>query len=518
MAGQRVMIVEDDSHFGGQLVDLFEFQGYHVDLLSDGERFMETFLQRRPSVVIIDLVLPITGGVALTRMLRAVPEGVSVPVFLMSAVYRDPRLFERELRELGVVEFLAKPFSPIDLGRKVDALLDSATELNASQAQVTDTGSWRLSELRAALGEGPVQLGLQAGFDRRSLLGTFVQLFRRHSAGCLSLTRGAAQRDIYFLNGYPVAAESGEDSESLVAVLDSLGLLDREAGDNAARVAQLEGVAVRDILLSRRLVKERKLKRAERARVKRIVIASFDWPSGSCEFEVGEDLLSGRSVAEVNPVACLSEVVARSLKLEELSPDLEPRLDQVVRKGARFAGLVSYVQVPQPLEGLLDCFEGEHTLGSLFKRYSAGRDGLTRVLWLMLSLGVIEGQGALRDSTPSGGDSAAPSGGRPGVRRGAAAFAFVDEHYRVRIRLDYYAFLGLERFASGDQIEAARARLAALYTPRSIKPATEEKLKALRTRLQVSFATLSDPTERSQYDHRLAALDTGEWTWPLSQE
>lgn len=517
MAGQRVMIVEDDPHFGGQLVDLFEFQGYHVDLLPGGERFMETFLERPPSVVILDLVLPGTGGVELTRMLRAAPEGASVPVFLMSAVYRDPRLFERELRELGIVEFLPKPFSPIDLGRKVDALLDSAAELNASQAAVTETGSWSLAELRAALGEGPVQLGLQAGFDRRSLLGTFVELFRRHSAGCLSLTRGAAQRDIYFLNGYPVAAESGEDSESLVAVLDSMGLLDREAGDSAVRVAQLEGVAVRDILLSRRLVEERKLKRAERARVKRIVIASFDWPSGSCEFEAGEDLLSRRSVAEVNPVACLSEVVERSLKLDELSPDLEPRLDQVVRKGARFAALVSYLQVPQPLEGLLDCFEGEHTVGSLFERYSADLDGLTRVLWLMLSLGVIEGQGPLGDSSSGGVDSPAPSGGPVG-KEGSDAFAFVDAHYRLRIRLDYYSFLGLERFASGEQIEAARAKLAALYTRRSIKPATEEKLKVLRTRLQVSFATLSDPDERRQYDHRLAALDTGEWTWPLPPE
>ena len=52
---------------------------------------------------------------------------------------------------------------------------------------------------------------------------------------------------------------------------------------------------------------------------------------------------------------------------------------------------------------------------------------------------------------------------------------------------------------------------------RTIAP-VEEQLQALRTRLRVSFKTLSDPSDRKQYDQRLAALETGEWTWPISQD
>lgn len=517
MAGQRVLIVEDDPHFGGQLVDLFEFQGYGVDLLRSGDRFIETFRQRSPSVVILDLVLPGTGGVDLARALRAVPEGRSVPLFLMSAVYRDPRMFERELRKLAVAEFIPKPFSPIDLGRKVDALLDRDVGLSSAAAEVTATGSWRLEELQAALGEGPVQLGLQSSFDRRSLVKTFVELFRRHAAGCLSLRAEAAQRDIYFLNGYPVAADSGESTESLVAVLAEMGMLDREAGAQAVRTAQLEGLTLRDILLSRRLVPERKLKRAERARVKRIVVGCFDWPSGTHEFENGEGLVAGRSVAEVNPVSCLSEVVERSLGLGELAPDLAPRMDQVLVKGGRYGDLVSYLGLPMGLRGLLDCFDGTLTVSALFERFRAESDGLTRVLWLMLSLGIIEGQGELRASE---GTSPNPGGSDPGPARweDGDPFGFVDEHHRLGLGLDYYAFLGLERLAGENEVESARARLAGLYTPRSIDPEIEAKLKALRSRLQVAFVTLSNPTDRENYDQRLAALDTGEWTWPLTQE
>jgi len=517
MADQTVLIVEDDPHFGGQLVDLFTFQGYRVELLTSGDRFIETFKERQPSVVVIDLVLPGIGGVELARSLRSVPQGRTVPLFLMSAVYRDPRMFERELRTLSVAEFLPKPFSPIDLGRKVDALLDREIGLSPADAKVTATGSWRLTELQDVLGEGPAQLGLQSSFDRRALLNTFVELFRRHSAGCLSLTRDNAQRDIYFLNGYPVAAESGDSSESLVAVLAEMGLLDRAAGEQAARTAQLEGRPLRDVLLARKLVPERKLKRAERTRVKRIMIGCFDWSTGTHEFESGEDLLGVRSVAEVNPVTCLSEVVEQSLGLGELAPDLAARMEQTLVKGVRYSKLVSYLHLSSGLSGLLDCFEGENTMSSLFERFSEDSAQLTRVLWLMLSLEIIEGHGELRGAEPSAQKSGDVDPG-PGRWEFDDPFGFVEEHYRLRLGLDYYGFMGVERCAAATEVERARSRLAGLYTPRSIDPEIEEKLKALRARLQVAFATLSDPTERENYDHRLSALETGEWTWPLTQE
>jgi DNA-binding response OmpR family regulator len=516
MAAQRVMIVEDDPHFGGQLADLFEFQGYSVDLLPNGEDALETFCQRPPCVVILDIVLPGIGGVDLARKIRESEVGGEVPIFLMSAVYRDPRMFERELRQLSIVEFLAKPFSPIDLGRKVDALLDSDVELQDAQARVTNTGSWRLTELEAALGEGAAQLGAQASFDRRSLLDTFLELFRRHSAGRLSLTDGIVQRDIYFLNGYPVAATSSEDSESLVAVLAEMGLLPRSDGDDAVRLADLQGLGLRDVILSRALVPERKLRRAERASVKRIVLGCFDWATGSYEFEPGGEVLLGRSVTEVNPVSCLSEVVMRSISLVELSPDIEPRMLQVLSKGSRYGSLVSYITLPEGLQGLLDCLEGEHRVQDVFERFDSEREALTRVLWLMLSLGIIEATG--RGLAEAAGRGLAEAAGQALPAAAPSDFSFVEQHHRVQLNFDYYAFLGVERSAKDDELELARRKLAVLYAGPADDPAVEEQLKALRTRLKVSFETLSDPSERQQYDQRLGALETGEWTWPISQD
>lgn len=523
MAAQRVLIVEDDPHFGAQLVDLFSFQGYDVELQRSGAGAVESYTDRSASVVIVDLVLPGLGGVDVVRKLRSLPQGTDVPIILMSAVYRDPRMFERELRQLGVLEFLPKPFSPIDLGRKVDALLGGALPLDEMEARVTATGSWRLEELQEVLGEGPTQLGTSAGFDRRILLDLFVDIFRRHAAGRLTLRNDHAQRDIFFLNGYPVAAESGDEADSLASVLQRLKLLSADQVDQALRKARAEGRSLRDTVASSGLLPERKLKRAERARVRQIVVGSFRWSSGSSQFDPGEVLPDGLTIVEVNPVTCLYQAVERHLAVDELAPDIRALHDQVLSKGSRYPRLVSYVPLPPGLEGLLDFFEGDRLVSDVVQHFSAHSDALVRALWLMFSLGIVEGVAPGAAAVTSAIATTDPGGlGRVSVDApspldaGAepADPAFVEKEHRLRMDLDYYSFLDVGRDAPLEEIQRSWENLAQRYAVQSTDEETDRWLRELRARLQVSYKTLADPGERKQYDQRLAVLDTGEWTWP----
>ncbi len=502
---QQILIVEDDPYFSGQLADLFQFQGYDVVVRDSSQGVLAAMRQRRPSVVILDLVLPGGSGVDLARAIRADESGRGVPIFLMSAVYRDPRMFEKELRKLGIVEFLPKPFSPIDLGRKVDALLSNSADFDAVDSRVTSTGSWRLEELQAALGEGPTHLGSSTSFDRRSLLQLCTDLFRRHAAGCLSLTSGDAQKDIYFLNGYPVAAESNLPQDSLANYLVAIGLVEPEAAETANRHARLEARPLRDVLLSRGLVPERKLRRAERRRVRAIFTSCFEWPSGAAEFAPGELEVAGRAVTEVNTVGCLWEAVQSQLTVDELEPELAGRMNQVVERGPRYSNLVGYIDLPPKLLPLLDALDEGLRLQDLFERFRDARPELVRALWIMLSLGIAKAEGpALAAAQPVRSDAAASS-----------SFGFLDQHHPAHLELDYYEFLGVQRHATSAQLEEALRRLYALYGEHSDDASEEAKLDQLRRRLQVAFRTLIDPSERKQYDQRLAVLDTGEWTWPL---
>ena len=138
-----ILLVEDDPHFGKQLVDLFQFLGYRTTLAKSGEEAITAFTDAPYSFVLCDIMLPGMSGVDVIERLRTLESGDSVPVMLMSAVYKNPRLFRRELRRLNVLEFLPKPFSVIDVGRKVGAVLEEGQEVQSAEADITESGSWR---------------------------------------------------------------------------------------------------------------------------------------------------------------------------------------------------------------------------------------------------------------------------------------------------------------------------------------------------------------------------------------
>ena len=122
-----ILLVEDDPHFGKQLVDLFQFLGYRTELATTGEDALRAFTAAPFSFVLCDIMLPGMSGVDVIEKVRGLPGGAHIPVMLMSAVYKTPRLFERELRRLSVLEFLTKPFSVIDVGRRVSAIRGGST-------------------------------------------------------------------------------------------------------------------------------------------------------------------------------------------------------------------------------------------------------------------------------------------------------------------------------------------------------------------------------------------------------
>lgn len=119
----KILVVEDDTDFGNQLVDLFQYHGHGVVLARDGASAVDLFREHRPDLIVCDLMLPIQNGMKVIEEIRSAPGGDRVPAIMVSAVYRNPALFAQDLRRIGVERFIAKPFSLLELGQEVDELL-----------------------------------------------------------------------------------------------------------------------------------------------------------------------------------------------------------------------------------------------------------------------------------------------------------------------------------------------------------------------------------------------------------
>jgi CheY-like chemotaxis protein len=80
----------------------------------DGISGLKQAFQRRPDLVLLNLILPAGGGETVLANLRKYPESGHIPVFVMSSLLSSKKL-EEKTRELGAQGFISKPIDPEDL-------------------------------------------------------------------------------------------------------------------------------------------------------------------------------------------------------------------------------------------------------------------------------------------------------------------------------------------------------------------------------------------------------------------
>jgi DNA-binding response OmpR family regulator len=108
--GVDVLLIDDDVTFCEIYQATLERDGYRVATAGDGEAGVELAVRLRPSVIVLDIVLPRRDGFAVQHELRARPETAAIPVVLMSN-RDDPAAIRRGLA-LGARDVLLKIHTP----------------------------------------------------------------------------------------------------------------------------------------------------------------------------------------------------------------------------------------------------------------------------------------------------------------------------------------------------------------------------------------------------------------------
>lgn len=119
---KKVLVVEDDLAILRGLEDNLEFESYEVLTAADGERGYVLLKEKKPDLVILDLMLPKMSGYELCRKARG--EGVTTPILMLTA--RGQEMDRVAGLDLGADDYVTKPFSVPELLARVRALLRRA--------------------------------------------------------------------------------------------------------------------------------------------------------------------------------------------------------------------------------------------------------------------------------------------------------------------------------------------------------------------------------------------------------
>ncbi len=127
MPAAYVLIVEDEPKLAKLLEDYLRASGFETAGLADGREVLPSVKQRRPDLILLDLMLPGRGGLDVFKEVRAFAD---VPVVMVTAMVEEvDRLVGLEI---GADDYVCKPFSPREVVARVKAVLRRGARLAGS--------------------------------------------------------------------------------------------------------------------------------------------------------------------------------------------------------------------------------------------------------------------------------------------------------------------------------------------------------------------------------------------------
>lgn len=138
----HVLVVDDEPDIVALVTFHLARAGYRVSTASTGTEAVEHALRERPSLIVLDLMLPGLSGFEVLERLRADERTEHVPVLMLTARREEPDRVQG--LSLGADDYLTKPFSPRELVLRVGAILRRSQARGDSDAAVTRVGPIRM--------------------------------------------------------------------------------------------------------------------------------------------------------------------------------------------------------------------------------------------------------------------------------------------------------------------------------------------------------------------------------------
>jgi CheY-like chemotaxis protein len=119
LATKAVLVIDDDLDFQTMVSELLKSKGFKVSCLLKGELSMVSHFARQSDIILLDIQLPGTNGIDISKTLRADPTTEKIPIILISGHSGN----QSELTTADA--FFGKPFSLSTLLEKVNELLNA---------------------------------------------------------------------------------------------------------------------------------------------------------------------------------------------------------------------------------------------------------------------------------------------------------------------------------------------------------------------------------------------------------
>lgn len=121
MSSKTILVVDDEKDIVDLVAYNLEKEGFTVIRAYDGEKALEIAKQKKPNLVLLDLMLPGINGLDICRIIRNNPEIAAMPIIMLTAKGED--LDKVVGLEMGADDYITKPFSVREMIARVRTVL-----------------------------------------------------------------------------------------------------------------------------------------------------------------------------------------------------------------------------------------------------------------------------------------------------------------------------------------------------------------------------------------------------------
>jgi CheY-like chemotaxis protein len=326
VAGEKILDIDDSPTVQKLIEMILSSQGYKVILASDGEEGIAKARAERPSVILVDFVMPKMNGFQVCKTLKEDPEFQDTPIILVTS--KGDKVGSKFVDVLGITEYFTKPFQPEELLAKIREVIDtrqeppSKSQPPAEAALATNSAVSPSLELaspsaptgletmirtlvenalddfikktvpdmiRKELGKThPLEsVGIQGNLASFRIVEVLQMVGLQRQTGRLSISRSDEDAEIYFKDGTIVFASStyGGSKPSLEGLLGRSCKITDEGVRHVLRTAEITRQPIDQILAKEKMLDLRTFADCLRRHTESTVYKVMAWNEGTFFFE-----------------------------------------------------------------------------------------------------------------------------------------------------------------------------------------------------------------------------------------
>ncbi len=325
MAGEKILSIDDSPTVQKLIEMILSSQGYSVILASDGEEGIAKARAERPSVILVDFVMPKMNGFQVCKILKEDSDFKDTPIILVTS--KGDKVGSKFVDVLGITEYFTKPFQPEELLVKIREVIDkkeapsalgspvpAARETRQPASQEVEPAPQVVTEgletmvrtaVEKALGEfikkalpemikkeiGKIQNSEAAGVQGNLAVFRIVEVLQmlglQRQTGRLTIFRKDEDAEIYFKDGAVVFASSSCDGSKT----GMEGLLKRSCRmtdsnlRHVLRIAEMTSQPVDSILAQEKMLDLKSFAGCLKRHTESTVYRIMAWSEGTFLFE-----------------------------------------------------------------------------------------------------------------------------------------------------------------------------------------------------------------------------------------